>query len=241
MRILLALATLKDLRIFAWDVDLAYLHGRINHDVYIWLPDGYQKPRKVGKLNKALYGLLEAAHAWHEDFEEKLKSLGFTPLRSNAGIFINRSTNAFMAIDTHVDDVTGICSSKGEEIRLKTSIKKFYKIKEKDTSKSFKVLGILVTRDTHLGTLKLSQPEYLETLLERFGMNDCNSVVTPVDKGSHLLNKEDNHYENIREYQALTRSLMYVAMSTRPDIAYITQFLSQFNKSPSHLDWNAGK
>ena len=140
-----------------------------------------------------------------------------------------------------MDDITGICSSEGEEIRLKTSIKEFYKIKEKDTSKLFKVLGILVTRNTHLGMLKLSQPEYIKTLLERFGMNNCNPIVTPVDKGSHLLNKEDNPYENVREYQALTRSLMYVAMSTCPDIAYITQFLSQFNKTPSHLDWNAGK
>ena len=241
MRLLLALATLKDLHIFAWDVDSAYLHGKINHDVYVRLPDGYQKPGKIGKLNKALYGLPEAARAWREDFEKKLRSLGFTPLRSNAGVFINRSADSFMAIDTHVDDVTGICSSEGEELRLKTGIKKFYKIKEKETSKPFKVLGILVTRDTHLGTLKLSQPEYIETLLERFKMNDCNPVVTPVDKGSHLLNKENNPYENIREYQALTGSLTYAAMSTCPDIAYITQFLSQSNKNPSHLDWNAGK
>ena len=94
LRILLMLATLKDLHIFAWDVDSAYLHGRINHDVYIRLPDGYQKPRKVSKLNKPLYGLPEAAHAWCEDFEEKLRLLGFTPLRSDTGVFINRSVNA---------------------------------------------------------------------------------------------------------------------------------------------------
>jgi len=66
-----------------------------------------------------------------------------------------------MAIDTHIDNVTRICLSEGEELNLKAGIKKFYKIKEKDTSKPFKVLGILVTRSTHFGTLKMSQSEYI--------------------------------------------------------------------------------
>ena len=70
-----------------------------------------------------------------------------------------------MAIDTHIDDTTGICLSKEEELNLKADIKIFYKIKEKDTSKPFKVLGILVTRNTHQGTLKISQSEYINSML----------------------------------------------------------------------------
>ena len=124
LRILLALATLKDLRVFAWDVDSAYLHGRIDNDIYISFPDGYSKLGRVGKVNKVLYGLLEATCVWREDLEEKLKTLGFT------------------AIDTHVDGGTGIFSSEEEELKLKADIQRFYKIKEKDTSRLFKVLGI---------------------------------------------------------------------------------------------------
>jgi len=57
--ILLALATIKNMRIFTWDVDSTYLHGKIEHNIYVALPNGYEKPGKVGKLNKALYGLPE--------------------------------------------------------------------------------------------------------------------------------------------------------------------------------------
>ena len=121
-----------------------------------------------------------------------------------------------MAIDMYIDDGTGICSSKGEESSLKARIQKFYKIKEKDTSKPFKVLGILVTRDTHLGTLKLSQSEYIDSMLQRFNMTMCNPVNTPIDKGSHLQNDMNEPYENIKEYQALTRSLTYATMSMCP-------------------------
>jgi len=67
-----------------------------------------------------------------------------------------------------------------EESRLKAGIQKFYKRKEKDTSKPFKVLGILVTRDPHQGTLKLSQPEYIESMLQRYDMEWLQPVATPV-------------------------------------------------------------
>src|SRR5882724_5425087 len=105
LRLLLALAALKDLRVFTWDVDSAYLHGKIDHEIHIKLPDGYNKLGKVGKLNKALYGLPEAACVWREDLKEKLKTLGYVPLESDTGI---------SAIDTHVDNGTGICSSEEE-------------------------------------------------------------------------------------------------------------------------------
>ena len=240
LRTLLALATINNMRIFAWDVDSAYLHGKIDHDIYIELPEGYRKQDKVAKLNKALYGLPEASRVWREDLEDKLKSLGFAPLGSDSGVFVRRTREGITAIDTHVDDATGICSSEGEELSLKAGVQKFYKIKEKDTSKPFKVLGILITRDSQQGTLKMSQGEYIDDLLRRFQMEECNPVATPIDKGSHL-DKDTVSYENDREYQALTGSLTYAATSTCPDISYITQFLSQSNKNPSQRDWNAGK
>jgi len=159
LRILLALATMKNLRIFTWDVDSAYLHGKIDHDIFVKLPEGYEKPGKVGKLNKVLYGCPKQARVWREDLKAKLKSLGFSPLGSDTGVFLSKSQTGFTAIDTNVDDGMGICSSEEEESRIKSGIQKFYKIKEKDTSKPFKVLGILVTRDTHRGTLKITQPD----------------------------------------------------------------------------------
>ena len=151
LRILLAFTTIRDLRIFAWDVDSAYLHGKLDHDIYITFPDGYDRPGKVAKLNKALYGLPEAAHVWRKGLEDKLRSLGFAPLGSDLGMFLQKSAAGITAIDTHVDDGMGICSSEEEELQLKAGFQKFYKIKEKDMSKPFKVLGILVTRDPHLG------------------------------------------------------------------------------------------
>src|SRR5882724_506233 len=138
---LLSIATLNDLCIFALDVDSTYLHGKIDHDLYVTFPDGYGRPGKVTKLNNALYSLPEAACFWHEDWEAKLKELGFTPLGSDTGVFLCKKSVGIMAIDTHVDNGTRICSSEEEELRLKADIRKFYMRKQKDTFKPFKVLG----------------------------------------------------------------------------------------------------
>ena len=80
-------------------------------------------------------------------------------------------------------------------------------------------------RDTHRGMLKLSQAEYIDSMLQWFEMSDCNSVATPTDKGSHLHEGETGIYKNEKQYQALMGSLTYAAISTQPDIGYVTQYL----------------
>ena len=98
-----------------------------------------------------------------------------------------------------------------------------------------------MTRDTHCRTLKPSQVDYIDVMLHRFDMSDCNPVTTPMDKGAHLKDEESAIFKCEKMFQALTGSLTYVAMSTCPDISYITQFLSQTNKGPKQCHWNATK
>jgi len=57
-----------------------------------------------------------------QGLEAKLKELGFMPLGSNPGAFLCKTALRITAIDTHIDDGTGICSSEEEELSLKTDI-----------------------------------------------------------------------------------------------------------------------
>ena len=84
----------------------------------------------------------------------------------------------------------------------------------KDISKPFKVLSIVVMRDMHQGILKMSQSDYIEHMLLRFNMSECNPIAMPVDKGSHLQDGESQIYKSEKTYQALTGSLTYAAMLT---------------------------
>lgn len=58
-------------------------------------------------------------------------------------------------------------------------------------------------------------------------MSDCKEVSTPIECNINL--NKDNSCCRSYPYQQLVGSLMYVAMLTRPDIAFSVSYMSQFN------------
>ncbi|GJQ68752.1 form3 [Trypoxylus dichotomus] len=58
VRTLLAVANFKNLDIQQMDVKSAFLHGKVEENIYMNVPDGFEDSYgRVCKLNKALYGL----------------------------------------------------------------------------------------------------------------------------------------------------------------------------------------
>ena len=91
--------------------------------------------------------------------------------------------------------------------------------------------------------LIISQKNCIKRLLNVYGMNDCNVVSSPIDANQKL--NEDNGSpssdEKIRNYQELLGRLMYLSVSTRPDISFMLSCLSQFSKNPRTVHMNASK
>lgn len=67
---------------------------------------------------------------------------------------------------------------------LKDKLKSTFKMKDLGTAEH--VLGIKITRDRNLGTISIDQSQYIQEVLERFGMADCAPVSTPVDVNQKL-------------------------------------------------------
>jgi len=63
VRMVLALATFHDWKLWKLDVKNAFLYGKLNKDIYMEQPPGYvynSHPNYACKLKKALYGLNQA-------------------------------------------------------------------------------------------------------------------------------------------------------------------------------------
>ncbi|KAA5638265.1 hypothetical protein F3G58_34125, partial [Pseudomonas aeruginosa] len=61
LKSLFALAASKDYNMMTFDVKTAFLYGELEENVYMNIPDGYEKqPGKVCRLKKSLYGLKQA-------------------------------------------------------------------------------------------------------------------------------------------------------------------------------------
>ncbi|GKA47825.1 putative ribonuclease H-like domain-containing protein [Tanacetum coccineum] len=80
IRLFLAYASLKDFVVYQMDVKSAFLYGKIEEEVYVCQPPGFEDlefPDRVYKVEKALYGLHQAPRAWYETLSTYLLDNGF--------------------------------------------------------------------------------------------------------------------------------------------------------------------
>ncbi|GKE56632.1 putative ribonuclease H-like domain-containing protein, partial [Tanacetum coccineum] len=80
IKLFLAYASFKDFVIYQMDVKTAFLYGKIEEEVYVCQPLGFEDPEfpdKVYKVEKALYGLHQAPRAWYETLSTYLLDNGF--------------------------------------------------------------------------------------------------------------------------------------------------------------------
>nr|GFC48669.1 copia protein [Tanacetum cinerariifolium] len=66
MRLFLAYSSFKDFVVYQMDVKSAFLYGKIEEEVYVCQPSGFEDPEfpnRVYKVEKALYGLHQAPRA----------------------------------------------------------------------------------------------------------------------------------------------------------------------------------
>jgi hypothetical protein len=80
IRILLAYACARNIKLYQMDVKSAFINGYINEKVYVEQPPGfedYKKPNHVYKLKKTLYGLKQAPKAWYVRLRDFLLSKEF--------------------------------------------------------------------------------------------------------------------------------------------------------------------
>eukprot|EP00253_Pinus_taeda_P032392 PITA_32392 len=90
-------------------------------------------------------------------------------------------------------------------------------------------LGIEVIQ--HPKYIFLSQKKYIGDLLNRFGMAECNPLITPMEQNLKLTSIEGKEFEDATRYIQLVGSVNYMT-TTRPDISFAVGILSRFMQKP---------
>ena len=99
-------------------------------------------------------------------------------------------------------------------------------------------LGIEV--DKKQKDIFISQKRYVGELLNKFCIQDCNPVSTPMEQNLKLTSNEGSTFEDPTKYRQLVGSLIYLT-NTRPDITFDVGILSRFMHRPCEGHWNATK
>ena len=97
-------------------------------------------------------------------------------------------------------------------------------------------LGMSIKRDRERRTLMIRQPNYVEKVLRKFGMENCKPVSTPLEPGRKFqkLSPSDEPFD-VQTYQQAIGCLTYVSTATRPDIS--AAVLSRYMSRPSKDHW----
>ena len=237
VRTLLALVAAKGWKLHHLDTDTAFLHGKLKENIYMECPEGVDLRGKVLKLNKCLYGLKQAPLVWHETLKTKFEKEGFSISFSDPSmlILVHSKTKAYAAI--YVDDqiLTGPDESLNNHIKSLI----LAEFPGKDLGEAQFFVGIRIQRNFELKTLKLSQARHIEALLIAFGQKNANPVKTLMDFSLDLTSDGSSLYQYPQNYMSLVGSLNYIAMCTRPDIAFATGFLCRYMSKPTQNHYNA--
>jgi hypothetical protein len=231
------------------DVPQAFLNADIEEEVYMELPEGYRKGKEhlVCRLLKALYGLKQAPRNWYLLIRKFVHAeLGFRATVSDPCLFFLRSkTGRLMLLFLFVDDfqVSYHPEDKAEWCALKAKLVE--RFGTKDLGESTWILGMRITRDLKARTITLDQEQHITKALRRFGMDQCKPVSTPGVPGGASAEAQavdaSSEPVDLQLYQEMVGTLMYSAVSCRPDIAHAVQKLSQALQAPTQQDMVAAK
>lgn len=207
IRILIALAAKKGLKMDQMDAITPFLQGELSDEIYNEQPDCFKDgSKKVCKLKKAMYGLKQAGRAWNLKLEAALKSFGLIKSKLDPCVYYNANTTLIVAI--YVDDILIFWKNEGVLNEVKSSLCNSFSMK--DMGKAQGCVGIRITQTSQ--GIELDQSKYINDILVRFNMIEAKPISTPSDPAQKLsiemLTEDDSKNHDI-PYQAAVGSLLY--------------------------------
>lgn len=234
IRALLSVSAKENLYLTQFDVSTAFLNGKLQEEIYMNQPDGYNDgTSRVCLLQRSLYGLKQAPRCWNSCFEEILLEKGFVQCAADSCLFTKKVGDKKILITLYVDDGLVATTDKDLAEQFLEDLRSSLKITSKPASY---YLGLEIARRED-GSILIKQESYTKKILERFGMSQCNPVSTPIEKGSTGLTSEEERASERFPYREAVGALAYLMTGTRPDIAYAVGIVSRKLENPTKADW----
>ncbi|GBN39235.1 Retrovirus-related Pol polyprotein from transposon TNT 1-94 [Araneus ventricosus] len=262
IRVLASLASKFKAKIYQFDITTAYLNGILEDEVYMNIPKYFdlaletliesendedlckramqrlvniKKNNMVCKLKKSLYGLKQSGRCWFSRLKEILNNFGLNNTKSDPCVFHMKNNNKLTILTVYVDDILMFSEDTKMVDLLHNHLSKHFNVKYDGIAKN--CLGIEFNQTN--SKIIMSQSNYIKELLDRFNMLECNTVSTPMALGTKLCPATTP--DDKLPYRELIGSLNYLAVCSRPDIAYSISKLSQYLTCYDKSHWLAAK
>jgi hypothetical protein len=255
VRLLFARAVIEDMEVRHIDIKCAFLNGDLDECVYLEQPphvsDGTSR---VWKLKKAIYGLKQAGRQWHHKLSESMEANNYTRSQYDPALFIHNN-NSRHALLMWVDDLFILGTKQANDTTIQQILSDF---EGRDLGEARHLLGMEIFRDWESRTIQLSQRHMIEEKLEQFGLTQSATATTPlmpnqavqrnphnvrgkkIDEDTHNVHQQQQDSQPLDKalhdrYMSIVGSLQYIAIVTRPDIAFAASALARYMSNPTRF------
>jgi hypothetical protein len=235
-RSLLARANFLGHSLRSIDICTAFLHSKIDAEIYVKFPTGYQLPPNCEtanclKLLKGIYGIKQGSRLWFLTLTKTLRAAGYKQSTADECLFVRG--NLYMCF--HIDDLQVSYRDKKDLDHLLTTLRKKFPVK--DLGVATYALGIQITR--RHGSLTLHQTTYISNLVGKYQGFLSHPRNTPASTKSVFKSHPKTSQPHSCPYRQLVGHLLYISNNTRPDITYAVNKCAKYMAHPSKNHWRA--
>jgi len=242
-RLVLTLIQRENLKAYSLDVETAFLHGELEEEIYMKKPRGYEevfgeKSDMCLRLNKSIYGLVQAARQWWKKFKSEMDEIGFVNSQVDPCLFLKVRDNMKCVLTLYVDD--SIIAGDEELIEdTIESLKKVFNIKVQGDLEDY--LGCEITRNER--GFCISQRRIIEDLVERFkDYLSGREFKTPSSSGYRVIRPDDDSEDCLKNeeqmlYRSAVGSLLYLVKHSRPDLSNSVREFSKVMDRAEQSHW----
>ena len=239
IRVFIVKSSAQGLIVEGADVDNAYLYGDIEDGTIIIMEQPTNssgipaRPGFVCRLRKSIYGLRQAGYIWGTVIHAKFIEWGFEQSNQDQRLYFYRQGNKFINLILVVDDMA--FSSNDRELLewFKGMLTDTFKVKLLGTLQMF--IGWEIIHSRH--GIYLGQQKYVKRFLTDNDMLHVKPADTPLPSKCNLNTATEKDEtlspEDHRRYRSLIGGLAYLAICTRPDIAFAVSTLSRQLHAPA--------
>ncbi|GJX85554.1 putative ribonuclease H-like domain-containing protein [Tanacetum coccineum] len=217
------------------DVKSDFLYGKIEEEVYVCQPPGFEDPNftdRVYTVENALYGLHQAPRAWYETLSTYLLENRFQKGKIDKTLFIGRGKGDILLVQVYVDDI--IFGSFKKSLCIEFEKMKHKKFQMSSMGELTFFLGLQVKHKED--GIFISQDKYVTEISKKFSFTDVKTASTLMETQEPLLKDEDGEEVDVYLYRSMIYSLMCLT-SSRHDIMFAMCVCARYQVNPkvSHL------
>ena len=246
VRVLFAIAAVLRMKMRQFDIGTAYLNSDLTTKIYMQQPEGFihpKHPSHVCALLKSLYGLKQSGRLWNHTFDAFLKLYDLITSDADTCVYyrLKPGHTVDLIVGIFVDDGI-VCASTTHDLdAVIAHLQSMFKVTHGPMDY---YVGFQVHNNPITHTIHINQTRYITDILQRFNLDQANTLSTPADTHMPLkdsLGEDDLPLSPSIPYREAVGCLMYAMVLTRPDIAFAVSRVAKFTSKPRNSHWTAVK